>query len=90
MCVKRGCPDNNFPITEDWQQCTAMSYSNAKNYQPLVPNVSDSINEAVDLALMGENLRLILLNGGLIIGCGLVVLLILGYNFTLRSRPIKA
>jgi len=89
MCIKRGCPDNNEPITSDWQQCTAKSFDNSKNSTPIIPDVSDSINQAVDLALMGENLRLILLNGGLIVGSILIVLLILGYNFTLRSKPIQ-
>ena len=61
------------------------------SYFPLIVNsVSDTINATWDLAHMGANLRTIVLNAGLILGCLLIVLLIFGYNATLRSKPIQA
>jgi len=89
MCVKRGCPDNNNAITSDWQECTAKSFDNSKNVVPVVPNVADAINQTWDLAAMGENVRTIVLNLGLILGCLLLVVFVFGYNVTLRSKPIQ-
>ena len=89
MCIKNGCPDNTKKSNAD-NSCIPNFFDNSKDMKPAVPPVSDTINATWDLAHMGANLRTIVLNAGLILGCLLIVLLIFGYNATLRSKPIQA
>lgn len=89
MCIKSDCPDNNT-VTEQYKECIPKSFDNSSGWKPAIPPISDTINATWDLAHMGQNFRTIVLNGGLILGCVVIVVLIFGYNATLRSKPIQA